>query len=585
MMTMIFQFERSTSGIIHEIRVNPEDVRLEWQELNGNAFVDIRFTKCMLPKGSTVTKNHRGTGLGKANKERAKFLLNPSTLATKSGDNVDWEYETLSNDYEVSSEKGIEMTFLMKCVCGTNISGPSEWRYMNSKSEYHDYSMNDYFGIQHINKETEFVIESKEQMHALIGVHGRIAPTQSFESFVKSHTLALNMKRVLEWNRNIILEGVPGVGKTWNFDRLLKILGISKDDDNRVASVTFSPSTGTEEFIGGLFPHPGISPPVFSFDEGPLLSLAEKAASSDPDKIHVLFIDEINRGNIPKIMGEIMTVIESSKRFTVNGTTDVLATSNDEGDVFRAAMFSEEGQVRYLGLPENLYIVGAMNTSDRSVIQIDSALRRRFAFIRVDTMLVRKSDEDLKSALRSAQKASTFWSSDERIERAKEVFEELYDLNASLLDCLGPDGMLGHSYLFDLKCCDRASVEAESPGAEEDETHENGDQPVDVQAEEAPEGEESADNNADGADDEGPDGSVEPEDCFWKAIRDMLLLALYPQLADTVAANGVSDPDVDIINRHITSLSDIVNDHLEQDLHLGVKIVKPDSSFGAYRLE
>lgn len=69
-------------------------------------------------------------------------------------------------------------------------------------------------------------------------------------------------------------------------------------------------------------------------------------------------------------MGEIMTVIESSKRFTVNGTTDVLATSNDEGDVFRAAMFSEEGQVRYLGLPENLYIVGAMNTSDRSVIQI-----------------------------------------------------------------------------------------------------------------------------------------------------------------------------------------------------------------------
>lgn len=585
MMTMIFQFKRPTSGITHEIRVNSEDVRLEWQELNGNAFVDIRFNKCILPKKSMVTKNHRGTGLSKANKERAKFLINPSTKATKSGGNVDWEYETLSNDYEISNENGVEMTFLMKCVCGANISGPSEWRYMNSKSEYHGYSMNDYFGIQHINKETEFIIESKEQMHALIGVHARIAPTQSFESFIKSYTLALNMKRVLEWNRNIILEGVPGVGKTWNFDRLLKILGLSKDDDDRVASVTFSPSMGTEEFIGGLFPRPGTSPPVFSFDKGPLLRIAENAASSDPDEIHVLFIDEINRGNIPKIMGEIMTVIESSKRFTVNGTTDVLATSNDEGDVFRAAMFSEEGQVRYLGLPENLYIVGAMNTSDRSVIQIDSALRRRFAFIRVDTMLVKKSHEDLISALRSASNASTFWSSDERIERAKKVFEELYSLNESLMDSLGPDGMLGHSYLFDLKCCDWTPVEAESPETEEAEARGDGDQPADVQGEETPEGEESEDNDVDEADNGDQDGSAKQEDCFWKAIRDMLVLALYPQLADTVAANGVSDQHVEIINGHITSLNDIVNNHLEQDLHLGVKIVKPDSSFGTYRLE
>ena len=65
----------------------------------------------------------------------------------------------------------------------------------------------------------------------------------------------------------------------------------------------------------------------------------------------------------------------------------------------------------------------------------------------------------------------------------------------------------------------------------------------------------------------------------------MLLLTLYPQLADTVAANGVSDQHVEIINGHITSLNDIVNYHLEQDLQLNVKIKKPDSSFGTYRLE
>ena len=584
MMTMIFQFTQNSHT--HRIMVDEKDVSLEWKGMNGDAFVKIRFTKCIIPKGSEVTTNHRKISI-KAKAERNKFLSTNSTEASKiaGSEDIDWQYETLTQDHEMSDNKGLEMTHLMKVVAGGSVSGPSQFKYVNRGERFYDYSMNEFFGIEMINQSTNLIIESKDQLYFLTNLYRSLSPPESFETFVKSHTLALNMKRVLEWNRNIILEGVPGVGKTWNFDRLLKILGISKDDDDRVASVTFSPSMGTEEFIGGLFPRPGTSPPVFSFDEGPLLSLAEKAASSDPDKIHVLFIDEINRGNIPKIMGEIMTVIESSKRFTVNGTTDVLATSNDEGDVFRAAMFSEEGQVRYLGLPENLYIVGAMNTSDRSVIQIDSALRRRFAFIRVDTMLMRKSDEDLKSALRSAQKASTFWSSDERIKRAKEVFEELYDLNESLLDSLGPDGMLGHSYLFDLKCCDRTSVESESPGAEEDETQENGDQPADVQAEEAPEGEESAENNADEADDEGQDGSVESEDCFWKAIRDMLLLALYPQLADTVAANGASDPDVEIINGHITSLNDIVNDHLEQDLHLSVKIVKPDSSFGAYRLE
>ena len=479
----------------------------------------------------------------------------------------------------------MKMTFLIKCVCGGNISGPSEWKYINSESNYHKDSMNEFFGIHHINDETELIVESKEQMLALIDLYGRTGSTQSFESFVKSHTLALNMKRVLEWNRNIILEGVPGVGKTWNFDRLLKILEIPKDDDDRVASVTFSPSMGTEEFIGGLFPSPGISPPVFSFDKGPLLHIAENAASSDPNEIHVLFIDEINRGNIPKIMGEIMTVIESSKRFTVNGTTDVLATLNDEGEVFRAAMFSEGGQVKYLGLPENLYIVGAMNTSDRSVIQIDSALRRRFAFIRVETMLVKKSHEDLISALRSANKASTFWSSDERIERAKEVFEELYNLNESLRSSLGPDGMLGHSYLFDLECCKWKSVETQPPGTEGDEHRGDDGQREGLQEDEAPVGEEPAGDNIDEAEGEGQEGSIEHEDCFWEAIRDMLLLALYPQLADTIAANGASDPHVEMINGHITSLNDIVNNHLEQDLHLNVEIKKPDSSFGAYRLE
>ena len=143
--------------------------------------------------------------------------------------------------------------------------------------------------------------------------------------------------------------------------------------------------------------------------------------------------------------------------------------------------------------------------------------------------------------------------------------------------------MLGHSYLFDLKCCKWKSVETQPPGTEGDEHQGDDGQREGLQEDEAPVGEEPAGDNIDEA--EGQEGSIEHEDCFWEAIRDMLLLALYPQLADTVAANGVSDQHVEIINNHIRSLNDIVNGHLDHDFHLGVQIKKPDSSFGTYRLE
>ena len=106
MMTMIFQFSQNSHT--HRIVVNEKDVLLEWKRMKGDAFVKVRFTKCIIPKGSEVTTNHGKAISGKAIAERNKFLSSNSTEASKiagSGD-IDWKYETLTQDHEMSDKKG-----------------------------------------------------------------------------------------------------------------------------------------------------------------------------------------------------------------------------------------------------------------------------------------------------------------------------------------------------------------------------------------------------------------------------------------------------------------------------------------------
>ncbi|MCC6159003.1 MAG: AAA family ATPase [Deltaproteobacteria bacterium] len=159
--------------------------------------------------------------------------------------------------------------------------------------------------------------------------------------------------------KNLILQGPPGVGKTFVASRLAYLL-IGVKDDTRVERVQFHPSYSYEDFVQGLRPAEGGG---FERTDGPFLRFARRAVE-DPDHAYVLVIDEINRGNISKILGELLSLIEADKREAMYGVT---------------LAYSRDGELRF-HLPPNLFLIGTMNTADRALAFVDYALRRRFAF-------------------------------------------------------------------------------------------------------------------------------------------------------------------------------------------------------------
>lgn len=168
-----------------------------------------------------------------------------------------------------------------------------------------------------------------------------------------------NILDLLKAKKNIVLQGPPGVGKTFVSRRFAYAL-MGEKARERVELIQFHQSYAYEDFIQGYRP----SDAGFDLKNGIFHQFCSKAAL-DPDHPYVFIIDEINRGNLSKIFGELMMLIESDKRGP--DWSIPLTYSKDLGEKFY--------------VPENLYIIGLMNTADRSLALVDYALRRRFAFI------------------------------------------------------------------------------------------------------------------------------------------------------------------------------------------------------------
>ena len=221
---------------------------------------------------------------------------------------------------------------------------------------------------------------------------------------------------LLENKKNIILQGAPGVGKTFMAKRLAYSIMQEKNSD-RIEFVQFHQSYAYEDFIEGYRPVDD----GFKLEKGIFYNFCKKA-QNHPDESYYLIIDEINRGNLSKIFGELLMLIEKDKR---------------ESDYVTLAYSKEKFSV-----PKNLYIIGMMNTADRSLAILDYALRRRFSFVDVNPAFDNEKFKEYQKDLGS--------------EEFDRVIEIIKNLNNDIKNdtSLGEGFTIGHSYFCNLNEAD-----------------------------------------------------------------------------------------------------------------------------------
>ena len=320
-----------------------------------------------------------------------------------------------------------------KKVADWNAKNPA-W-FCNNFKDYHDKSKSAKIvfllsEFVKLKQEDQFAASLFEKYHKTASIQNMVAYKRILNEKDKAMNENINkIVNLLKMKKNIILQGAPGTGKTYTsaaiavktidsayyFSSRNELMSEYQKykSENRISFVTFHQSMEYEAFVEGL--EAEITPNadvIYKYRPGIFKEICTRA-ETDLSHNYILIIDEINRGNVSKIFGELITLLEADKRWSGNDDEyeSVILPSKD---VFR--------------IPDNLYIIGTMNTTDRSVGTIDYAIRRRFAFVTL------KSDLNVVKEYSKTDKAVDLFS------RVSEYIEQ-YKADDDFDDL-----MVGHSY-------------------------------------------------------------------------------------------------------------------------------------------
>ena len=299
------------------------------------------------------------------------------------------------------------------------------------------------FGLKEINWQSDIELshhiqEFINRQYCSDDIYFRSTYAWRFYDIIEEWKVAHGMEiieksvKLLNEKKNLILQGAPGTGKTYTSASIIVEMkreympDMSREDVMKIYNdmikkgyiefTTFHQSLDYEDFVEGLKPKIENGHVTYNVEPGIFKNICERA-SKDRRNPYFIIIDEINRGNVSKIFGELITLLEADKR---NGCINAINVK---------LPYSKE----IFSIPDNIYIIGTMNTTDRSVGNIDYALRRRFAFLTI------KANESIVSIQGGevGKKAMEYF---------KKVYDHLKKYPSSDIDL--DDLMIGHSYFL-----------------------------------------------------------------------------------------------------------------------------------------